>query len=89
MDGNPDVFSFLPGCIHLVDHEICTQPGKKVNQKPYWVTETQPLGSAPLSSMTLIKNYKITTLDLTKVYWQIPLVAGPKEKTAFATPGGL
>lgn len=28
----------------------------------------------------------ITTLDLSKGYWQIPLDEGSKEKTAFATP---
>ncbi|XP_038867501.1 AMP deaminase 2-like [Salvelinus namaycush] len=31
----------------------------------------------------------ITTLDLTKGYWQIPLTPRAKEKTAFATPDGL
>ncbi|CAM5155407.1 unnamed protein product, partial [Natator depressus] len=31
----------------------------------------------------------ITTLDLTKGYWQIPLDPRSKEKTAFATPSGL
>ncbi|CAM4543391.1 unnamed protein product [Caretta caretta] len=31
----------------------------------------------------------ITTLDLTKRYWQIPLDPRSKEKTAFATPSGL
>jgi hypothetical protein len=31
----------------------------------------------------------ITTLDLAKGYWQIPLTPGAKEKTAFATPDGL
>uniref|UniRef100_A0A8C3H7S2 ribonuclease H n=1 Tax=Chrysemys picta bellii TaxID=8478 RepID=A0A8C3H7S2_CHRPI len=31
----------------------------------------------------------ITTLDLTKGYWQIPLEPRSKEKTAFATPSGL
>jgi len=31
----------------------------------------------------------ITTLDLTKGYWQVPLAPGAREKTAFATPEGL
>ncbi|XP_069100681.1 uncharacterized protein [Pleurodeles waltl] len=31
----------------------------------------------------------LSTLDLTKGYWQIPLRKGDKEKTAFATPSGL
>lgn len=31
----------------------------------------------------------ISTLDLTKGYWQIPLDLSSREKTAFATPTGL
>ena len=31
----------------------------------------------------------LSTLDLTKGYWQIPLTPSSREKTAFATPGGL
>ena len=31
----------------------------------------------------------LTTLDLTKGYWQVPLTKSAREKTAFATPGGL
>lgn len=39
VDGNRDVFSSLPGCTNLVEHEIHTQPGKTVNQKPYRIPE--------------------------------------------------
>ena len=31
----------------------------------------------------------LTTLDLTKGYWQVPLTRTTREKTAFASPGGL
>uniref|UniRef100_K7EYA7 Gypsy retrotransposon integrase-like protein 1 n=1 Tax=Pelodiscus sinensis TaxID=13735 RepID=K7EYA7_PELSI len=31
----------------------------------------------------------LSTIDLTKGYWQIPLTPGAREKTAFATPFGL
>ena len=31
----------------------------------------------------------ITTLDLTKGYWQVPVAVGDREKTAFTTPLGL
>ena len=31
----------------------------------------------------------LTTLDLTKGYWQVPLTKAAREKNAFATPGGL
>lgn len=31
----------------------------------------------------------LSTIDLTKGYWQLPLALEAKEKTAFATPSGL
>lgn len=147
MDGNQDVlFSSLPGCTHLVEHEICIQPGKTVNQKPCWVPEARKkplideevrkmlelnvieesknawsspiiLTDKPDNTVHFCNDFRkvnevsefdaypmprvdelieslgnarfITTLDLTKGYWQVPLSAGSKKKTAFATPAGL
>ena len=31
----------------------------------------------------------ITTLDLAKGYWQVPLASKDREKTAFTTPNGV
>ena len=33
--------------------------------------------------------YYITTMDLTRGYWQVPVSEDAKQKTAFATPFGL
>lgn len=38
---------------------------------------------------SLAKCQYLTILDLTKVYWQIPLTNAAKEKTAFSVPEGL
>lgn len=138
VDGNQDVFSSLPGCTHLVEHEIRTQPGKTVNQKPYRVPEDRKklideevskmlelnvieesksawsspiiLTDKPDNTVHLCNDLRkvnqvsefdaypmprvdelieslgnarfITTLDLTKGYWQVPLSAGSRENTA-------
>ena len=145
VDRNQDVFSTLPGCTHLVEHEVSTQAGKTVNQRPFRVPEARKkvieeevskmlelnviedsksawsspivLVSKPDNTIQFCNDFRklnavsefdaypmprvdklieslgnarfITTLDLTKGYWQVPLAAESKEKTAFATPGGL
>ena len=145
VDRNQDVFSSLPGCTHLVEHEVRTQAGKTVNQRPYRVPEARRkvieeevskmlklnvieesksawsspivLVAKPDNTVRFCNDFRklnavsefdaypmprvdelieslgnarfITTLDLTKGYWQVPLAAESKEKTAFATPGGL
>ena len=145
VDRNQDVLSSLPGCTDLVEHEVRTQAGKTINQRPYRVPEahrkvideevskmlelnvieesksawSSPIvlvakpdntvcfcnGFRKLNAVSEFDAYPmphvdelieslgnarfITTLDLTKGYWQVPLAAESKEKTAFATLGGL
>uniref|UniRef100_A0A803JM67 Gypsy retrotransposon integrase-like protein 1 n=1 Tax=Xenopus tropicalis TaxID=8364 RepID=A0A803JM67_XENTR len=142
---NRDVFSEKPGRTSLVKHDIITEPGVRVNVKPYRVPEARreaisqevkkmlelgvieeshsdwsspivlipkPDGSwrfcndfRKLNTVSKFDAYPmprvdelierlgtaryLTTLDLTKGYWQIPLTDRAKEKTAFSTPEGL
>ncbi|XP_063075477.1 uncharacterized protein LOC134465637 [Engraulis encrasicolus] len=145
VDRNRDVFSSLPGHTEVVQHEVRTIPGKRVNQRPYRVPEARKaviqeevrkmlelgvieesksawaspivLVPKPDGSVRFCNDYRklneisefdaypmprvddlvdslgharfLTTLDLTKGYWQVPLTAESKEKTAFATSEGL
>ncbi|KAJ8333482.1 hypothetical protein SKAU_G00414900 [Synaphobranchus kaupii] len=145
VDRNEDVFSDIPGKTSVVMHEIHTEPGKIVRQKPYRIPEarrktieveveqklklgvTEKSNSAwsslivlvpkPNGSVRFCNDFRrlnevskfdaypmprvdklidrlgvarfITTLDLTRGYWQVPLAPEAREKPAFATPGGL
>ena len=140
-----DVFSDLPGRTTVIQHDIITEPGKKVRLRPYRIPEAKretikeevrkmlemgiieeshsawssPIVLAPKPDGTerfcndfrkvneiskfdaypmprvdeLIERLGparfVSTLDLTKGYWQVPLTERAKEKTAFATPEGL
>lgn len=142
---NRDIFSNLPGLTLIIEHNVITDPGVRVNLKPYPIPEAhRNIVSAELRSMLdlgiieesssswsspivlvpklndtwrfcndfhklnevskpdayplprvneLIKRLGptgyITTLDLTKGYWQISLSPEAKEKNAFSTPKGL
>ncbi|CAM5101263.1 unnamed protein product, partial [Eretmochelys imbricata] len=142
---NQDVFSEKPGRTTEVHHHILTEPGVKVNVKPYRIPEAKreeirtevkkmlalgvieesrsqwssPVVLVPkpdggvrfcndfqkLNEVSQFDAYPIpcidelidrlgkarfmSTLVLTKGYWQIPLAKANKEKTAFATPERL
>ncbi|KAJ1080474.1 hypothetical protein NDU88_000673, partial [Pleurodeles waltl] len=51
--------------------------------------DTYPLPRVDELLEKLGKARYMSTLDLTKGYWQIPLAQNDKEKTAFSTPSGL
>uniref|UniRef100_A0A8C5MF74 Gypsy retrotransposon integrase-like protein 1 n=1 Tax=Leptobrachium leishanense TaxID=445787 RepID=A0A8C5MF74_9ANUR len=142
---NRDVFSPAPGKTHVITHDIVTEPGKKINLKPYRIPEARreavsaevkkmlemgvievsqsewnnPIVLVPkpngeirfcndfcrLNEISKFDAYPmprvdelidrlgraryLSTLDLTKDYWQVPLAAKAREKTAFSTPEGL
>nr|XP_040058772.1 uncharacterized protein LOC120834693 isoform X2 [Gasterosteus aculeatus aculeatus] len=140
-----DVFSDMPGRTTVINHDIITEPGKKVRLRPYRIPEAKretikeevrrmlemgvieeshsawssPIVLTPkpdgserfcndfrkLNEISKFDAYPmprvdelierlgparfVSTLDLTKGYWQVPLTETAKEKTAFATPEGL
>ena len=140
-----DVFCDTPGRTTVVQHDIVTEPGKRVRLRPYRIPEAKreiirqevrkmlelgvieeshsawssPIVLAPkpdgstrfcndfrkLNEISAFDAYPmprvdelierlgparyISTLDLTKGYWQVPLTDQAKEKTAFSTPDGL
>ncbi|KAG5847077.1 hypothetical protein ANANG_G00122120 [Anguilla anguilla] len=145
LDRNRDVFSDLPGRTSITEHDIVTEPGKKVRLRPYRIPEAQreaireevrkmlqmgvieesrsswssPIVIVPkpdgsrrfcndfrkLNEISRFDAYPmprvdelierlgparfLSTLDLTRGYWQVPLSPQAKEKTAFVTPDGL
>ncbi|KAM8898343.1 uncharacterized protein AB9W97_009289 isoform 1-T1 [Spinachia spinachia] len=76
-------FSDLPGRTNMASHDIRTEPRVKVQFDAYPIPSVDELidrlGTASF----------ISTLDLTKGYWQVPLTTQAREKTAFVTPEGL
>uniref|UniRef100_A0A803K005 Gypsy retrotransposon integrase-like protein 1 n=1 Tax=Xenopus tropicalis TaxID=8364 RepID=A0A803K005_XENTR len=141
---NRQIFSDQPGLTEIIKHDIITEPGVKVNVRPYRIPEARRQAVAeeikkmleldvieeshsdwsspivlvpkPDGSIRFCNDFRklnevskfdaypmprvdelierlgqaryITTLDLTKGYWQVPLTEGAKEKTAFSTPEG-
>ena len=142
---NQDRFSELPGRTRAIAHDIRTEPGKVVRQRPYRIPEARRVAikeevkkmlelgvieeshspwSSPIvmvpkpdGSLRFCNDFRklnevsafdaypmprvdelierlgparfVSTLDLTKGYWQVPLTARAKPKTAFSTPEGL
>ncbi|MBN3289911.1 POL2 protein, partial [Polypterus senegalus] len=140
----PEVVSESPGRTALIEHDIVTEPGVIVRERPYRLPEAKRaevelevkrmldmdiieeshspwsspivLVSKPDGSWRFCNDFRrlnqiskfdaypmpriddllerlgtaryLTTLDMTKGYWQIPLTASAKEKTAFSTPSG-
>uniref|UniRef100_A0A8C4RKU8 ribonuclease H n=1 Tax=Erpetoichthys calabaricus TaxID=27687 RepID=A0A8C4RKU8_ERPCA len=139
-----EVVSEQPGRTSLTEHDVITDPGVIVRERPYRLPEAKKaevelenrrmldlniieesfspwsspivLVSKPDGSWRFCNNFRrlnqvskfdaypmprvddllgrlgnaqfLTTLDLTKGYWQIPLTSSAREKTAFSTPSG-
>ena len=60
---------------------------RKLNQVSKFDAYPMPRVEEVLDKIGAVKY--ISTLDLAKGYWQIPMARASKEKTAFTTPFGL
>ena len=96
MDRNRDVFSTRPGRTHVLTHDIITEPFKtpilsysfrKLNEISKYDVYPMPRIDELIERLGPARY--ISTLDLTKGYWQVPLTPRAREKTAVSTPDGL
>ncbi|XP_068069442.1 uncharacterized protein isoform X2 [Danio rerio] len=98
---NPQIFSELPGHTSLIQHDVILKPDVAVRRMSYRIPEKLQealkeevdfmlsLGIIEPSQNRLGKAVYLTTLDLSKGYWQIPLTERARPLTAFRTPWGL
>lgn len=71
---NQDVFSAKTGTIHLAEHEIRTQPGKIVNQRPYRVPEAHK----ETIREEIKKMLQLGVIEESHSDWASPIVLVPK-----------
>ncbi|KAL1252714.1 hypothetical protein QQF64_017407 [Cirrhinus molitorella] len=94
-----DVFSTRPGRTTIIEHDIRTPPGvipdgtlrfcndfRRLNEVSEFDSHPMPCVDELLERLGRARF--ISTLDLTKGYWQVALTESAKPKTAFSTPSG-
>lgn len=74
VERNRDVFSSEPGHTHVIQHEICTIPGKVIHQRPYRVPEAQ----REATKKEVRKMLKLGVIEESQSAWSSPIVLVPK-----------